>query len=60
MSFGHPGVGGGLFHVLEAVRQVRGDAGERQIPGVEIALAHGNGGVMSVHCTLLLGQESRS
>ncbi|HTH98473.1 MAG TPA: hypothetical protein VL574_13740 [Stellaceae bacterium] len=57
MSAGHPGVGGGLFHVLEAVRQVRGDAGERQVPNVNIALAHGNGGVMSVHCTLLIGGE---
>jgi acetyl-CoA acetyltransferase len=60
MSFGHPGVGGGLFHVLEAVCQLRGDAGERQVDNVEVALAHGNGGVMSVHCTLLLAKESRS
>jgi acetyl-CoA acetyltransferase len=59
MSFGHPGVGGGLFHVLEAVRQLRGDAADRQVAGAEVALAHGNGGVMSVHCTLLLGKESR-
>ncbi len=55
LSGGHPGVGGGLFHVVEAVRQLRGEAAERQIKGAEIALAHGNGGVMSVHCTLLLG-----
>jgi acetyl-CoA acetyltransferase len=60
MSFGHPGVGGGLFHVLEAVHQLRGNAGPRQVANVEVALAHGNGGVMSVHCTLLLGKESRS
>jgi acetyl-CoA acetyltransferase len=57
MSAGHPGVGGGLFHVLEAVRQLRGDAGDRQVANAEIALAHGNGGVMSVHCTLLMGKE---
>jgi hypothetical protein len=38
---------------------VRGEAAGRQVPGAEVALAHGNGGVMSVHCTLLLGKESR-
>jgi acetyl-CoA acetyltransferase len=55
LSGGHPGVGGGFFHVLEAVRQLRGDAGERQVKDAEIALVHGNGGVISVHCTLVLG-----
>lgn len=58
MSCGHPGVGGGLFHVLEGVRQIRGDAGERQVRDAEVALVHGNGGVMSIHCTLLLGKET--
>jgi hypothetical protein len=39
---------------------VRGDAGERQVPDAKVALVHGNGGVISVHCTLLLGQEGRA
>lgn len=55
LSGGHPGLGGGFFHVLEGVRQVRGEAGPRQVPDAEVALVHGNGGVVSVHCTLLLG-----
>lgn len=57
LSAGHPGLGGGFFHVLEAVRQLRGQAGERQVKDVEVALVHGNGGVVSVHCTLLLGND---
>mgnify|MGYP001047755604 CR=1 FL=1 len=56
LSFGHPGLGGGMFHVLEAVRQVRGEAGPRQVPDVELALAHGNGGIIGLHCTLILGR----
>lgn len=55
LSAGHPGIGGGFFHVIEAVRQLRGEAGQRQVKDAEVALVHGNGGVISVHCTLLLG-----
>jgi acetyl-CoA acetyltransferase len=58
LSGGHPGLGGGFFHVLEAVRQLRHEAGERQVEGAEVALAHGNGGVVSVHCTLILGNAA--
>jgi acetyl-CoA acetyltransferase len=57
LSAGHPGLAGGMFHVIEAVRQLRGDAGERQVPGAEIALAHGNGGIIGLHCTIILGKE---
>lgn len=55
LSAGHFGVGAGFLHVLEAVRQLRGEAGPRQVPGAEVVLAHGNGGVISVHCTVILG-----
>ena len=57
LSAGHPGLAGGMFHVIEAVRQLRGDAGERQVPEAEIALAHGNGGIIGLHCTIILGKE---
>ena len=55
LSCGHPGLGGGFFHVLEGVRQLRGEAGARQVKDAEVALVHGNGGVISIHCTIILG-----
>ncbi|MCK4721862.1 MAG: thiolase family protein, partial [Dehalococcoidia bacterium] len=38
----------------EAVRQLRGDCNERQVPGAEIALVTSSGGVLSTHATLIL------
>lgn len=55
LSACHPGLGGGLFHVLEGVRQVRGTAGARQVKDAKLALVHGNGGTIAIHCTLILG-----
>ncbi|MGW4795902.1 thiolase C-terminal domain-containing protein [Nonomuraea sp. NPDC004297] len=34
---------------------MRGECGPRQVPGAEVALAHGVGGVFSTHATVLLG-----
>jgi len=38
----------------EAVRQLRGDCGERQVTGAEIALVTSSGGTISTHATLIL------
>lgn len=57
MAFGHSGAAGGLFHVVEAVRQLRGEADERQVKDAELAFVHGDGGILSAHCSLVLGRS---
>ena len=57
LSCCHPGMYG-MFPLIEAVRQLRGDAGERQQGSPQIALAHGNGGVFSSQVTLILGTDA--
>ncbi|NBB50436.1 thiolase [Rhizobium sp. CRIBSB] len=54
LSFCHPGMYG-LFTLVESIRQLRGEAGERQIAGATTALAHANGGTLSSQSTCLLG-----
>ena len=54
LSCTHPGMYG-IFALIEAVQQLRGEAGERQVAGVKVALAHGNGGTLSSQATAILG-----
>ncbi len=56
LSCVHPGMYG-IFLVIEAVRQLRGEAGARQVKDANVALAHGNGGVLSSQVTALFGTE---
>lgn len=56
MSFAHSGAAGGLFHVIEGVRQLRGQADARQVKDAEVAFIHGDGGILSAHCSLVLGR----
>jgi acetyl-CoA C-acetyltransferase len=57
LSFGQPGYAGGTTHVTEAIRQLRGEAGPRQVSRNRTAFVNGNGGIMSTQCSLVLGKE---
>jgi len=55
LSYCHPGMFG-IFLVIEAVRQLRGEAGARQLPRARTAVCHGTGGILSTHATVVLGR----
>ena len=55
LSHGHAG---GVFHLLDAVRQLQGAAGRRQVEGAEVAVIHGNGGVFSAFSTMVLARAT--
>lgn len=53
----HPVIAAGLIRITEAALQVRGEADQRQIPGVKTALAHGiNGPCGQAHCVWIVGK----
>ena len=56
LSYNHPGMYG-LLLLVEATRQIRGECGERQVADANVALIHGNGGVLSSQVSAVLGSE---
>lgn len=57
LSHAHAGAAGGLFGIIEGVRQLRGGLGARQVKDAELALVHNEGGILSSHCTLILANK---
>jgi acetyl-CoA acetyltransferase len=58
LSHSHPGNPGAMFALTESVWQLRGQAGERQVPDATVGLVHAQGGIMSSHTTIVLGREA--
>jgi len=54
LSSNHPGMRG-IFLIIEATRQLRGQCGPRQVTGAKLAVAHGSGGLLSSQATTILG-----
>jgi len=58
MLSGVPNGVAGIDRVAECVRQLRGEAGDRQVKGAKVALAHGQTGICAQHqCVVVLGKK---
>jgi acetyl-CoA acetyltransferase len=59
MSYGHSGMYG-MYTVIELVRQLRGNCGQRQVKNARLGVAHGPGGIYAAASTLICGTSPRS
>jgi acetyl-CoA C-acetyltransferase len=58
LSFGQPGLAGGMSHVTEAIRQLMGRGEARQVKDARLAFVNGNGGIMSEQVSLVMERRS--
>lgn len=55
LSHSHAGKPSALLLMVEAVQQLRGNCGERQVASAEVAIVHAEGGILASHSTMLVG-----
>ena len=56
LSYTHSGMYG-IFPIIEATRQLRGECGARQVPNAKLSLVNGMGGMLSAAGTLVLSND---